>query len=929
MTADRTATANTATTTGGAGAARTVGDASIDGGGLELDDSVLPVVEREHYQLGVEHARGGLGRVLRARDQRLRRQVAIKELLRESEDTRARFVREAWITAHLQHPGIVPIYEAGRWPDGRPFYAMRLVAGQPLSAVIAAARNLGERMALLPKVLAVAETMAYAHSQRVMHRDLKPSNILVGDYGETVVIDWGLAKHLDEGAGGTEAPPDPSVDAGVTLAGQILGTPSYMSPEQARAEVSDVRADVYALGGILYHVLAGVAPYRGISGDVIRAVASGPPPALVSRCPDLAPDLLAIVDKAMARDLDQRYASAADLAADLRRFQTGQLVSAHRYTARSLLGRWVRRHRAAVIIAAVALAGLTAGGAFAVANVVAARDDAQRQEARAVRQRQAAEELVDYMLGEQKTSLAALGKLDLMEGVGQRVAGYYDQLQAEGLDLEGRERRALALASIGSVYRARGRTDEAVRFLQAALRERRALLATGRDLPDNLAAMITDLIELADVHHARGTGTPAVGDAATALALIGPLLALAPDHPESETLRFRAYIRIGDALSLSRRTPAALAVYRQGLAIAAALPAGGVDARDIYAAKSRIGHFELVSGDSAHAAILFREVADGFIQRARAAPDDMSLKSSLVGALVNGADAAKISGDWREALQWFGEARATAAELLAREPDNHEWQEQMYMVEERRAATAMSAGEWKLAQDAFQGGVDICDRMLVREPSRASWHFRWAKATAGTAATGMQLGQRALSWKRYRASLAAFQRAVALDPDNRSVRTELARMRTSMGMAHAHDGNPRAAVPELRAAEAVFAELASRGEETPMLRRSRGLLQTLLAEQLRKSGDIAAALETARQSLAIAEQAAQTDDTRDALESVAQARTEVARAMALQGDRAGALAAYRQLLDEYRSVRQQSDTTALERQFRTLEQERDALAARR
>src|SRR5688572_16340495 len=182
------------------------------GRGRRAAAAPLPVVDEAHYELGAEHARGGLGRILRGRDRRLARPVAVKELIVENEETRARFVREARITARLQHPGIVPIYEAGRWSSGHPFYAMKMVAGQPLSAVIAARKELAERLALLPKVLAVAETMAYAHSQGVVHRDLKPGNVLVGEYGETVVIDWGLAKELDDPGA---APPLPGPDSGV------------------------------------------------------------------------------------------------------------------------------------------------------------------------------------------------------------------------------------------------------------------------------------------------------------------------------------------------------------------------------------------------------------------------------------------------------------------------------------------------------------------------------------------------------------------------------------------------------------------------------------------------------------------------------------------------------------------------------------------
>src|SRR5262245_20647717 len=161
----------------------------------------LPIVSEAHYKADREIARGGMGRVVAAEDRRLGRPVALKELLEPAGDQLTRFQREALITARLQHHGIVPVYEAGRWPTGEPFFSMKLVSGKPLDRVIADARTLDERLALLPRIAAAADAIAYAHSKRIVHRDLKPGNVLIGDYGETVVIDWGLAKDLDAADG--------------------------------------------------------------------------------------------------------------------------------------------------------------------------------------------------------------------------------------------------------------------------------------------------------------------------------------------------------------------------------------------------------------------------------------------------------------------------------------------------------------------------------------------------------------------------------------------------------------------------------------------------------------------------------------------------------------------------------------------------------
>jgi aminoglycoside phosphotransferase (APT) family kinase protein len=331
------------------------------------------------YEVKSEHARGGLGRIMKAEDRRLGRLVAIKELLRTADDEGRRFLREVQLTARLQHPGVVPIYEAGRWPDGKPYYVMKFVDGRTLKDVLRDLKNIDERLALLPKVIAIAETMAYVHSEHVIHRDLKPSNILIGPFGETVIVDWGLAKDLN-------APrPDAVVEAATragsddeTVEGTVLGTPSYMPPEQARGEALDERADVYSLGAVLYELFTGEAPYAAASSaEAVQRVLEGPPVALAKRVHGVARDLIAIVDKAMERDPARRYANAGELAADLTRFQTVQLVSAHEYSRSGLLARWIAQHRGQVVVALISLTLLVVAGVVSVRRIVRERDRAE------------------------------------------------------------------------------------------------------------------------------------------------------------------------------------------------------------------------------------------------------------------------------------------------------------------------------------------------------------------------------------------------------------------------------------------------------------------------------------------------------------------------------------------------------------------------
>ncbi|TMQ05577.1 MAG: hypothetical protein E6J90_48585 [Deltaproteobacteria bacterium] len=335
----------------------------------------------DRYQQVSEHARGGLGRVVRAMDLRLGRTVAVKELLRHDPSNEARFLREAMITARLEHPGIVPVHEAGRWPNGDPYYVMKLVEGRTLKELIGEAKTLRERLGLLHHVIAVADAVGYAHSEGVIHRDLKPSNVIVGGFGETIVVDWGLARDRKRDV------PEPSEDlltaagSGVsTVSGKVVGTPAYMSPEQARGDMVDERADVYALGAVLYELLAGSPPHADTTPQaVLDRVIAGPPRPLPMVVPGVPDELATIVRKAMARDPDARYGNAIALAEDLRRFTTGQLVSAHSYSTWALLRKKLSRNRGVVAVALASLLVLAMVGAASVRRVIAERNIARSQ----------------------------------------------------------------------------------------------------------------------------------------------------------------------------------------------------------------------------------------------------------------------------------------------------------------------------------------------------------------------------------------------------------------------------------------------------------------------------------------------------------------------------------------------------------------------
>ena len=292
------------------------------------------------YTLIGEHARGGMGRVLLVHDESLGRDVALKELLpgkggtdsptpievQHSKEMAARFLREARITGQLEHPSITPVHELGRREDGSLYYTMKLVKGRTLEKAIQDCGTLDERLKLLPHFVDLCNAIAYAHSRHVIHRDIKPANVMVGDYGETVILDWGLAKVKDEVEESASAASDPTAATVLgmrqdtpssghkTAYGQLLGTPVYMSPEQAKGLPADEKSDIYSLGAVLYEILTGRPPFSGKNvEEVIAKVVYEEPDNLAAQLPQRLSALVRAANLALHKQPTERVSSAHEL----------------------------------------------------------------------------------------------------------------------------------------------------------------------------------------------------------------------------------------------------------------------------------------------------------------------------------------------------------------------------------------------------------------------------------------------------------------------------------------------------------------------------------------------------------------------------------------------------------------------------------------
>ncbi len=310
---------------------------------------------------------GGLGRVWLAFDHHLKRHVAVKEItVRNNPAALERFRREAEITGQLEHPGIVPIYQLGEDTNtGEVFYAMRFLGKRTFHDAIMEyheRRTEGDDDPMLIRQLLtdfvnICQAIGHAHSRKVIHRDLKPENVAIDSFGQVIVIDWGIAKVLDEVHLGDRLAAQETSPGGhnSTMEGQVLGTPLYMAPEQAAGRIDelDERTDIYGLGSILFAILTGYAPHErtreitnAVNGrDLLSAIAGQPTPKVSEVNPDVDPALAAICEKTMARRQYARYQSATELAGDVQRWMAGEPISAHREKLPQRIRRWVHRHQ--------------------------------------------------------------------------------------------------------------------------------------------------------------------------------------------------------------------------------------------------------------------------------------------------------------------------------------------------------------------------------------------------------------------------------------------------------------------------------------------------------------------------------------------------------------------------------------------------------
>jgi eukaryotic-like serine/threonine-protein kinase len=784
------------------------------------------------------HARGGLGEVFLATDSELNRTVALKRLREGHADnprSQARFLVEAEVTGGLEHPGIVPVYGLGADADGRPFYAMRFIRGATLKEAIRrfhevdrepgrdpAQRSLELRQ-LLGRFIDVCDAMAYAHSRGVLHRDLKPDNILLGKYGETLVVDWGLAKAM--GRRGTDPSTDPDDEEVLrlssddrlveTVVGSIVGTPEFMSPEQAWGDPSRLgpAMDVYSLGATLYSLLTGRPPFReGDTPRLLAKVGRGEFPRPRAINPEVPAALEAICLKAMSLSPGERYPTTRLLAQDVERWLADEPVSALREPWPERARRWARRHRSlmagvatALIVAVLALGGILAREAqsnrqLRLANL---RETRAREQSQA-RFRLARDAVAGYYSGISEEVLLKRTEFnDLRRSLLTSAMNFYKDLAAsleadQEFDPSARLDLARAEKAISQITR---QIASSAAALEAA---RRAQVHFARLIEERPAepGLRRELAEtLALIGHLQGeTGHPAEALKAhqESLEIRRELARIRPDGVDDRFLLARTQDDIGKSLEDLGRRPEALQSYRAALALHDALLSEqpGNDRfeteraraqNDIGEVLARTGHFD----EAFQACEKSRAIRE---RLAAAHPADEVLQEDLAGSLTTLGMIQAHIGRPAEALESFRRSAFINQKLVAAHPNSTSLRRYLANNYNDIGGVHGQVNRMEEALQAYQRARAIQEVLVASNPDVLQYQNDLATSLANIAIIKARLDRADEALPLFAQSLALRRKLSAANPSDTYALSKLAWTHYSIGVLHAQNGREEQAL---------------------------------------------------------------------------------------------------------------------------------------
>ena len=795
-----------------------------------------------------EHAQGGLGKVSVARDEKLKREVALKEIRpdRLSPLARQRFLNEAEITGQLEHPGIVPIYSLQEDDQGQPSYTMRFIQGRTLGEAIKAYHEKPDPLAfrgLLQRFISVCQTMAYAHSKGIIHRDLKPANIMLGDYGETLVLDWGLAKRAGPVApsepgsaptGDTPAPaelPETVVvppDTPQTRQGDVLGTPAYMSPEQARGETGQhgPATDIYALGAILYELLAGRPPFAGNVFDVLEQVKAGlAPPSPVQVTRRSPPALAAVCRKAMAPLIADRYPTATDLAQEVERFLADEPVLAVPEPLSARARRWLRKHRALTVSSVVILVVAVVALAVSLAYIKTAKDETEHaleKERNALANERVAKararEVIFTLTSE--TQLKAMEKTPRLtaeqEALLRTLVGWYQEYaQEEALTEDAVERQAEAYDRLSEMLIQLGQMEAATEACRQAVRvyQRRASLLARDDLCQGdwanaclrLGHMLDNIGQLAE----------AEASYLRARQILQHLVATVPAESSHRIDLGRVWTRLGMLQEKTGRYAAAETSYLQAQRLLAPYaghwwpePDAWQGLAEAHAALARLhGQVKMRSPEAeGH----YQQARGGFERLASYHPNDPRYQSFLASLLHDQGTFYRNLRRYAEAEDCYMQCIRIDERLAQAFPSVANYQDALARVRLNLGILQQMVKWYPQAEENYHRARRLLERLVAQDPQVHHLHAVLAGVWSHLGHAQLEQGHVQEALVSFRHALTTLEQLTATLPQVEQYQVDLTHYWTDLGKVQVLARQHQAAEHSLQQAERLASHLLAR-----------------------------------------------------------------------------------------------------------------------